>query len=552
MRGKEMAKLPVGKLVALFVLINMIPGVSWATGDQGQAFVRLPGSDSIFSQMNDFDRLRKAHDDVYNQASVKEILKDSSTHALSLDQRVSNGVMETTKFQHFYKGVEVIGSMAFHHLGKIGTDVREKVARFDLDVRPSIEKESAVALAQFAAGNSAAAKTPELKILPEKDGSARLIYWVTLEQSELEAGRDVLIDANSGHVIANLSHHQEIAPYHVYSAQKQGIAVEPEFSTLVDQQRLTGCKVTDLATGKTTHMTASECNNAAATVCQVQIDGDPVMINPEKCKAVFKNSRPVGTPDISGKNAAANSKTVLSYYKTHHNRESYDNKGSASVSIVHAGDKYNNAHWSSDQNIMVYGDGDGKDFADFSIALDVAGHEMTHGVTAHTAKLIYMGESGALNEAYSDFFGVMIAGGNNWTIGKQIFLKENNGIRDLAKPENLDFCAKYDERARKCVERRKYPSSVKGMMPVSSTCDRDNDNCWVHINSTIPGHAAYLMTQAIGAEKTEKIFYATLTQNLSASDDFKSMASATLQVCKQLYDSKTCDQVTRVFDQVGL
>uniref|UniRef100_UPI0013D3529C M4 family metallopeptidase n=3 Tax=Pseudomonadota TaxID=1224 RepID=UPI0013D3529C len=74
---------------------------------------------------------------------------------------------------------------------------------------------------------------------------------------------------------------------------------------------------------------------------------------------------------------------------------------------VHYSRNYNNAYWSDACFCMTYGDGDGTTLRPL-VALDVAGHEMTHGVTSRTANLTYSGESGGLNEATSDIFGTMV------------------------------------------------------------------------------------------------------------------------------------------------
>ena len=76
-----------------------------------------------------------------------------------------------------------------------------------------------------------------------------------------------------------------------------------------------------------------------------------------------------------------------------------------SYNRVHYGNGYVNAFW--DGTKMTYGDGDGVDFGPL-VSLDVAGHEMSHGVTENTADLTYSGESGGLNEATSDIFGTMV------------------------------------------------------------------------------------------------------------------------------------------------
>jgi Zn-dependent metalloprotease len=94
------------------------------------------------------------------------------------------------------------------------------------------------------------------------------------------------------------------------------------------------------------------------------------------------------------------------YLKTFH-RKGIANDGKGAESRIHYGSKYDNAYWDDRCFCMTYGDGDGRQFKPFP-ALDVTGHEMTHGVTSHTAALRYSGESGGLNEATSDVLGTMV------------------------------------------------------------------------------------------------------------------------------------------------
>lgn len=87
-------------------------------------------------------------------------------------------------------------------------------------------------------------------------------------------------------------------------------------------------------------------------------------------------------------------------------RNSIDDKGLRLDSTVHYGLKYDNAFWNGDQ--MVYGDGDGEIFQRFTKCIDVIAHELTHGVTQYEAGLQYYGESGAINESFSDVFGSLV------------------------------------------------------------------------------------------------------------------------------------------------
>ena len=111
---------------------------------------------------------------------------------------------------------------------------------------------------------------------------------------------------------------------------------------------------------------------------------------------------------------------VYSYFKQHYNRFSYDDQNSPLNSFVHYDSNYVNAFWNGQE--MTYGDGNGVASTPL-ISLDVVAHEITHGITEYTASLIYQGEAGALNESFSDIFGVAIefaydSAGGDWKMGE--------------------------------------------------------------------------------------------------------------------------------------
>ncbi len=122
--------------------------------------------------------------------------------------------------------------------------------------------------------------------------------------------------------------------------------------------------------------------------------------------------------------------------------DNLDNRGLPLIASVHYDKKYNNAFWNGQQ--MVFGDGDGVIFNDFTLPLDVIGHELTHGVTGSEANLVYQGQSGALNESISDVFGSMVKQYKNnesvdkadWLIGKGLFTSKVHGtaLRSMAAP----------------------------------------------------------------------------------------------------------------------
>src|SRR5262249_38157698 len=117
-----------------------------------------------------------------------------------------------------------------------------------------------------------------------------------------------------------------------------------------------------------------------------------------------------------------------------------DDADSQIVSSVHVLKGWDNGMWNGQQ--MIYGDGDGVMFGQFAVALDIIGHELTHGVTNSTSKLLYVGESGALNEGVSDAFGVMVKHSarpddpSPWCLAKDILVGSYKGkcARDMAHP----------------------------------------------------------------------------------------------------------------------
>ena len=101
-----------------------------------------------------------------------------------------------------------------------------------------------------------------------------------------------------------------------------------------------------------------------------------------------------------------NTGKVRDFYKTQYSYNSVDNHGADLILNVHYSNKFNNAFW--DGSEMIFGDGDGVIFVNFGNALDVTGHELTHGVVQNTAALVYDSQPGALNEHMADVFGITI------------------------------------------------------------------------------------------------------------------------------------------------
>jgi Zn-dependent metalloprotease len=552
------------KLEQLITFMHLLPLVAGILTPSSTWAIPIS---TVFPHENDDRQLQNVYAQIESEPSIRKLLSNANQNALTPFQKVAgpNGT-ETTKFQHYYKGVAVIGSNAFHHSGMKGTSIRNRIAEFDLDVKPTLDQREAISLAKGIAGDFIPKGSPNLMILPSHDqNSARLVYWVELKNSHNMDSRDVIIDAHQGKLIANLSRNYTIAPIQVYSASKQGLEIIPNVleDKVTGKVQLQSCKLVQMKDEKITTISKASClamylGNPAILEGQCQVvdglSGTPISIHASECTQVVFGGRNTQNDDLSVTRANSNSFKVLSYFENHFGRNSYDNKGSDLVSIVHGGHQMANAFWASDLHTMVYGDGDGKTLGDFTIALDVAGHEMTHGITAETANLLMMNESGALNEAFSDYFGKMIEDQDDWIVGRKLFSEGVSamGIRNLANP-GLIQSTLIDSDGNEI--KRPYPSkkAEAAVVGPGEYCDSTNDNCWVHFNSTIPGHASYLVTQALGKAKAETLYYTALTQNLTANDNFQSAAKAIIETCEQLaFSQRECSQVREVYKDLGM
>jgi Thermolysin metallopeptidase, alpha-helical domain/Thermolysin metallopeptidase, catalytic domain len=233
-------------------------------------------------------------------------------------------------------------------------------------------------------------------------------------------------------------------------------------------------------------------------------------------------------------------------------RDSLDGMGLGLDASVHYGRDYDNAFWDGTQ--MVFGDGDGVVFRRFTIALDVIGHELTHGVTELTAALTYQGQSGALNESISDVFGSLVkqralgqdAAGADWLIGEGLFAE---GVRGAALRSMKAPGTAYDDPA---LGKDPQPASMDGYVETT------DDNGGVHLNSGIPNRAFYLAATAIGGDAWDgagRVWYDVLTGGSLAPDaDFSTFASATVAAAAVRFgaDAPQAAAVADAWRQVGV
>ncbi|MBN1416038.1 MAG: M4 family metallopeptidase [Bacteroidales bacterium] len=226
-------------------------------------------------------------------------------------------------------------------------------------------------------------------------------------------------------------------------------------------------------------------------------------------------------------------------------RNSIDDNGMKLISSVHYLQGYDNAFWDGEQ--MVYGDGDEdlpeeeRLFNRFTIALDIIGHELTHGVTEYTAHLTYQGQAGALNESFSDVFGILVkqrllnqtADEANWLIGEGLFTGRIKGkaLRSMKEPGSA-----YDD---PLIGKDPQPGHMNDYVNTLS------DNGGVHINSGIPNRAFCTVALNLGGfawEKAGRIWYLTLRDKLTEKSDFQDAADKTWQTAVELFGKSSLEQ----------
>ncbi|MFM9366664.1 M4 family metallopeptidase [Streptomyces sp. Da 82-17] len=232
------------------------------------------------------------------------------------------------------------------------------------------------------------------------------------------------------------------------------------------------------------------------------------------------------------------------YYKNVHGRDGIKGDGVGAYSRVHYGQNYVNAFWDDSCFCMTYGDGDGN--AKPLTSIDVAAHEMTHGLTSNTAGLIYSGESGGLNEATSDIFGSSVEfSGNNaqdvgdYLIGEKIDIRgDGTPLRYMDKPSR-DGKSKDD-----------WYQGIGGID--------------VHYSSGPANHFFYLLSEGsgakeingvkydsptadgnpvtgIGRDKAEKIWFKALTTYMTSRTNYAAARTATLDAAKDLYGADSAE-----------
>ncbi len=434
-----------------------------------------------------------------------------------------------TRYERTYEGLPVLGGDLVVHQKKNGgrdvtkaTDASIAVPSTTPSLAPSAAKKSALGVAAAEKTAKADAGQAPRKVVWAAQGKPVLAYetYVTGVQKDGTPSKlHVITDANTGKTLF----------------QEEMIHTGSGTSTYSGNVPLTttksgsGYELTDGARGG--HKTYDLNQGTSGT------------------GALFTNSSDVWGADRqkAGVDAHYGAAVTWDFYKNVLGRSGIRNDGKGAYSRVHYGNGYVNAFWDDDCFCMTYGDGENDSHP--LTSLDVAAHEMSHGVTSATANLRYSGESGGLNEATSDIFGTAAEFyANNSTDAGDYLIGEKIDINGDGTP------LRYMDKPSKDGRSKDYWSSSLG-------------NVDVHYSSGPANHFFYLLSEGsgskvvggvsynsptynnskitgIGRDKATKIWYKALTTYFTSTTNYKAARTATLKATADLYGATSNEYKT--------
>lgn len=433
------------------------------------------------------------------------------------------------RYQHLYQGVPVFESEAIVHVDLRSVtvaDATDALLSFGtIATRPGIgaDQASGRALGHFglAPGFS---RREDLMVLVD-EGGASLAWRVRFVGDDTRGPVDKIafVNASSGEVLRSWDN------LHTAGSAGSGTGFfNGTVGLMTDSLGAGSWRLSDPSRGD--QFTCDMKNRQA--LCYYMDDADNVWGNGE-----------LSNRQTTAVDAQYGTAETWDYYKNVHGRNGIADDGKGAYNRVHYGRKYSNAFWSDSCFCMTYGDGDGVTFNPFD-SLDVAGHEMSHGVTSRTANLTYSGESGGLNEGSSDIFGTMVeyyASNPNdlpdYQIGEELYKSGAKALRYMYKPS-------LDGKSADCwyptvgslnvhyssgVANHFYYLLAEGTAPaggpVSPTCNAGNTRV-----ATGSGSLA-----GIGRTDAEKIWYRALTVKMTASTNYAGARTATISAANDLF-----------------
>lgn len=495
---------------------------------------------------------------------------DGVIHTLLRDQlhmKVSDQLIKTKdwtddlghqhfKYQQQYRGIKVAKSTYSVHArkGYVTAISGDFLDIGQLNTTPTLDKSLALrkAASFIHAQKYTQLGNTELVISRDyikRDDKAHLAYRIVVIATNPESHNEIFVDAHTGQVLLNnpllrscfvkghkhAHKHKARHKTHKALAAGQAITLYSGTQTINTEAYGSGFRLFNGSRGDGIHVKNSNNNfdwdfNGATEF----VDNDN-----NWTAAEWNNA----AKDAAAMEAFWAYEKTYDYFKNTHNRNSVDNNGKILRALIHSGNNWSNAQYSSAFVMMRFGDGNTP-----LTTMDITAHELTHGVTDFSADLVYTHESGALNEAFSDIFAAAVEATaaptkETWLMGDDI-----GHIRSMSNPKS-----------------KNDPDTYKGTYWHTSS----TDNGGVHTNSGVLNHWFYLLSvgksgtndngdsynvAGITIDKAAKIAYRMLTVYLSANSQYADARTAGIQSAKDLYGAGSNEemQTTNAFYAIGV
>ncbi|HEY8206014.1 MAG TPA: M4 family metallopeptidase [Myxococcaceae bacterium] len=492
--------------------------------------------------------------------------------------------MAHVRMDRTQNGVPVFGEQQIVHFGpdgKVQGDITGRTSAIPAELgkdKPKLSADEAVKAAQQAYGQPTdVPPTAQRVIAKGADGQYHDAYLVGTQRMADRAvapeKMQYLVDANSGQVIKNWNAiggdgFREAAARRAEQGQGGAPAAKAQDASSGtpaagkgDDQSLYNGTV-DLKTTKNRDGTFSLNDTTRGKGVETRDAHN----RPDGSRAtpIKDNNDKWGEATDPQRNAAAvdaqyGAATMYDMLKNMYGRDSIDGKGEKLVSNVHVDNDMVNAFWDGEQ--MNYGDGDGQNSSVLT-SLDVAGHEITHGLTERTSGLIYSGESGGLNEAMSDILGGFglehYAGQQNqhvkdntdpFKIGEQIWTPTdgNNG-------PNGDALRYMDDPTKDGYSIDNYSKYASSDQEVHQTSGIANNAFSLLVKGGTNRTSGTQVDGGIGADKALQIFYRANTSYMTPDSTFADCRSACLRAATDLYGAGSAEvaKVKEAWSAVGV
>ncbi|WP_435228911.1 M4 family metallopeptidase [Streptomyces sp. Tue6028] len=440
-----------------------------------------------------------------------------------------------TRYERTYDGLPVLGGDLVVHQSKSGkaegvtkaTKAAIKVASLKPAVTTAKAEKQALTAAKAAGSEKTAADRAPRKVIWAATGKPVLAYETVVGGLQDDG------TPNELHVITDAATGKKL---YEYQGIETGTGKSLYSGTVTLNTTLSGStyQLTDGTRGG--HKTYNKAHGTSSSAGTLFTDADDTWGTGSASSSTADQTAAV--------DAAYGAQVTWDFYKNTFGRSGIKNNGVAAYSRVHYGNQYVNAFWDDSCFCMTYGDGSGNTHP--LTSLDVAGHEMSHGVTSNTAGLNYSGESGGLNEATSDIFGT----------GVEFYAANSSDVGDYLIGEKINING--DGTPLRYMDK---PSKDGGS---ADSWSSGVGNLDVHYSSGVANHFFYLLSEGSGAKtingvsynsptsngstvtgigraKALQIWYKALTTYMTSTTKYSGARTATLSAASALYGSTSTE-----------